>query len=152
MDTPNMIIGIVLSAIILLPILLINKSVLQKRKRIIAKLDALAIIDNKKIGELDTWTDNSVIGISTDNSKLYFSRNTDHYVKEIAFDLKNIKECTIVNTFKQGTNNIEKLELLLELYDSKDRVSLEIFKVDEKNFIIGEEMRIAKKWYSKLAS
>ncbi|CAM3880992.1 MULTISPECIES: hypothetical protein [Flavobacterium] len=150
MDIPNLIMGITLFAVILLPILLINKKVLEKRKRIIAKINAFAQLDNKQIGEFDAWTDNSIIGISNDNTKLYFLRKTETYDEKMVVELKDIKNCSIASTYKTGTKNIDKLELAIELYSSNTKVYFEFFKVDEKNFMMGEEMRIAKKWSEKL--
>lgn len=152
MDIPNLIMGIALFSAILLPILLINKKVLEKRKKNIAKLNAFAQLDNNKISELDSWTDNSIIGINEDKTKLYFVRNTEIYDEKIAIELKNIKHCAIVKNYKANSKNIDKLELEIELYSSNTKVYLEFFKADEKNFMMGEEMRLAKKWSEKIIS
>ncbi|WP_339839635.1 hypothetical protein [uncultured Flavobacterium sp.] len=79
---------------------------------------------------------------------LYFLRNTADYNVKTKVAISDIKYCFIKED--KESNRINALEFVIELNSSKDSIVLEFFKVDNKNFIIGEEMRIAKKWNTKL--
>jgi len=148
MDIPNTIIGTIIFIVLIAPMIIINKKILKKRNLFVKKLIDFANEDHKKIIDFDTWTDNSLIGLSEDNELLYFIRNTTNYNNMTKVLIKDIKNCTI-KEIKNGTR-FESIEFVIELNSQNEHVVLEFFKVDDKNFILGEEMRIAKKWFSKL--
>ena len=149
MDIPNTLIGAVFLAVLIAPIVIINKRISNKRQLFIKKINDFAADDHKKVIEFDTWTNNSIIGLSSDKTVLYFMRDTDNYSLNTKIDLSDIKHFSIKEN--KESQKINLLELIIELNSNKNKIALEFFKADDKNFIMGEEMRIAKKWFDKLA-
>lgn len=149
MDIPNTIIGTIFFLVLIAPIVIVNKRILKRRQQFVNKINEFATEDQKKVIEFDTWTDNTIIGISDDYQMLYFLRNTADYNLKTKVAISDIKYCFIKED--KESNRINALEFVIELNSSKDSIVLEFFKVDNKNFIMGEEMRIAKKWNVKLS-
>lgn len=149
MDIPNTIIGVILLITLIAPIVVINKRISNKRKQFLNQINEFASEDQKEVIEFETWTNNSIIGISNDNKMLYFIRNTSNYNLKTKVVVSEIKNCFIKEN--KEFQKINSLELVFELKSNKSNVVLEFFKADEKNFMIGEEMRIAKSWQSKLS-
>jgi hypothetical protein len=148
MDIPNTIIGTIFFLVLIAPIVVVNKRILKRRQQFINKINDFAAEDLKKVVEFDTWTDNTIIGISDDNQMLYFLRNTADYNLKTKVAMSDIKYCFIKEN--KESQRITSLEFVIELNSNKDSIILEFFKVDEKNFMMGEEMRIIKKWNAKL--
>jgi hypothetical protein len=149
MDLPNTIIGIVMFAILILPIVFINRKTIKKRNALVNKLHDFSNSKNKEIKEFDSWTDNSIVGISADNQTFFYLRNTINYNRVEEIELSNIKFCHFIQKKDLIGRMTKSLDLEIELRDSS-KVVLEFFKADEKNFIMGEEMRIIKKWIEKI--
>lgn len=149
MDLPNTIIGIVMFTILMLPILLINRRIIKKRNVLISKLQNFSNSKNKEIKEFESWTDNSIVGISADNQTFFYLRNTVDYNRVEEVELSNIKFCHFIQIKDINGRMTKSLDLEIELLDSS-KIILEFFKADEKNFIMGEEMRIIKKWIQKI--
>ncbi|NJM80275.1 MAG: hypothetical protein HC854_12880 [Flavobacterium sp.] len=149
MDLPDTIMGAIFFLIIIVPIVLINKGLNKKRNFFIAKLNEFALKENKVISEFDSWTDNTIIGISSDNEYIFFLREIDENKTQLKIAVNKIKNC-FIKEHKNDRKTIVSLELVFELNDRKENIVLEFFKADAKNFIMGEEMRIAKKWKNKI--
>ncbi|WP_130733680.1 hypothetical protein [Flavobacterium sp. J27] len=143
------IIGILIFIIIFIPILLINNKLNKKRKRLIDALNQFAAQENKRVTEFDTWTDNSIIGISTDKEYLFFIRNKNDYHTKIKIPVNQIKN-SYTNQQKNNSKSIAFLELIFEMQHQNENIRLEFFKADKKDAIMGEELRIAKKWIAKI--
>ncbi|MFT7250931.1 MAG: hypothetical protein ACI9FW_000648 [Flavobacterium sp.] len=148
MDIPNTIIGTIFFLVLIAPIVVVNKRILKRRQQFINKINEFAAEDQNKVVEFDTWTDNTIIGISDDNQMLYFLRNTADYNLKTKVAMSDIKYCFIKEN--KESQRITSLEFVIELNSNKDSIILEFFKVDDKNFMMGEEMRIIKKWNAKL--
>lgn len=149
MDIAGSLMGLAFFMIIFIPIIIINKNLNKRRKLLVGKLYEFASKENKTITEFDSWTDNSIIGMSTDKEFLFFLRNTNDYNTQIKIPVNNINKCYFKET-KINSKVIEKLEVVFEMNNQKDSIILEFFKADAKDFIIGAEMRIAKKWIAKI--
>jgi uncharacterized protein YuzE len=148
MDITNTIIGIVFFSLIIIPIFIINNNVRKRKNQLLNTLNELSSDKNTKFSDTDFWSNNSGIGLKGD-MLAYFRKVEDAQVNEV-IDLKEVKKCTLVQFDKHGNvpkNNqeINKLALHLTLSNHKE-INLVFFHVDAKNFIIGEEFRIAKKW------
>ena len=150
MDLPNTVMGAVFFMIIFIPIVIINKNLNKKRKQLISQLNEFALRENKTITEFDLWTDNTIVGISTDKEFLFFFRAINDTKTEIKIPVKQIKNC-FIKDYKSERKIIESLELIFELHNERENIVLEFFKADSKNFIMGEEMKFAKKWRDKIS-
>jgi len=141
--------GILFFVLIFIPILLINNKLNKKRKRLINTLNEFAAQENKRVLEFDTWTDNSIIGMSTDKEYLFFIRDKNDYHTKLKIPVNQIKN-SYTNQQKNNSKSVALLELILEMQDQNENIRLEFFKADKNDFIMGEELRIAKKWVSKI--
>ena len=148
MDITNTIIGIVFFLLIIIPIYFINNNVRKRKNQLLNTLNELSSDKDTKFSDTDFWSNNSGIGLKGD-MLAYFRKGEDAQVNEVV-DLREVKKCALVQFDKHGNvpkNNheINKLALHLTLNNHKE-VHLVFFHADAKNFIIGEEFRIAKKW------
>lgn len=154
MDITNTIIGIVFFSLIIIPIFIINNNVRKRKNQLLNTLNELSSDKNIKFEDTDFWTNNSGIGLKGD-MLAFFRKEEEAQVNEV-INLKELKKCTLVQFDKHGNvpkNNheINKLALHLTLSNHKE-VNLVFFHADAKNFIIGEEFRIAKKWLDIITS
>lgn len=148
MDITNTIIGIALFLTIIIPIYLINASVKKKRNQGLQILNELSSNKNEKFSEVDLW--NNSFGIGLKNDELcFFGKNETSEFKEV-IQLNEVKKSSMVKIGKNGqtphsNHDIVKLFLHLEFKNQKD-INLVFFETSSSHFIVGEEMRIAKKW------
>ena len=154
MDITNTIIGIVFFSLIVIPIFIINNNVRKRKNQLLSTLNELSSDKKTKFSETDFWTNTSGIGVKGDEL-CFFRKEEAHPINEVV-DLKEIKKCALVQFDKHGNtpkNNheINKLALHLTLSNHKE-IHLVFFHADAKNFIIGEEFRIAKKWLDIITS
>ena len=149
MNAFGIIMGILIFIVIFIPILFINNKLNKKRKRLINTLNEFAAQENKRVLEFDTWTDNSIIGRSTDKEYLFFIRDKNDYHTKVKIPVNQIKN-SYTNQQKYNAKSVALLELILEMQDQNENIRLEFFKADKRDFIMGEELRIAKKWVSKI--
>jgi len=154
MDITNTIIGIVFFSLIVIPIFIINNNVRKRKNQLLNTLNELLSDKNTKFSDTDFWSNNSGIGLKGD-SLAYFRKADDTQVNEVV-DLKEVKKCALVQFDKHGNtpksnHEINKLALHLTLSNHKE-IHLVFFHADAENFIIGEEFRIAKKWYDIVIS
>ena len=148
MDITNTIIGIVFFSLIIIPIFIINNNVRKRKNELLNTLNELSSDKNTKFLDADFWSNNSGIGIKGD-MLAFFRKGEEAQVNEVV-DLKEVKKCSLAQFDKHGNvpkNNheINKLALHLNLSNHKE-INLVFFHADALNFIIGEELRIAKKW------
>jgi len=85
----------------------------------------------------------------------FFRKGEDAQINEV-INLKEVKKCSLVQFDKHGNvpksnHEINKLALHLTLNNHKE-INLVFFHADAKNFVIGEEFRIAKKWLDVITS
>lgn len=149
MDITNTFIGIVFFSLIIIPIFIINNNIRKRKNQLLNTLNELSSDKNAKFSETDFWSNNSGIGLKG-KMLAYFRKEEETQDNEVV-DLKEVKKCSLVQLDRHGNvpkNNheINKLALHLTLSNHKE-VNLVFFHADAKNFIIGEEFRIAKKWY-----
>lgn len=148
MDTTNTIIGLVFLSAIVIPIFIINNNIRKRKNQLLTTLNELSSDKNSKFLDFDFWTNNSGIGLKGD-VLAYFRKTEDAQINEVV-NLNEIKKCSLQQFDKHGNvprNNheINKLALHLTLNNQKE-INLVFFHADATNFIIGEELRIAKKW------
>jgi hypothetical protein len=154
MDITNTIIGIVFFSLIIIPIFIINNNVRKRKNQLLNTLNELSSDKSAKFSDADFWSNNSGIGLKGDRLA-YFRKSEEAQVNEVV-DLKEVKKCVLVQFDKHGNtpksnHEINKLALHLTLSNHKE-IHLVFFHADAKNFIIGEEFRIAKKWLDIIIS
>jgi hypothetical protein len=154
MDITNTIIGIVFFSLIVIPIFVINNNVRKRKNQLLNTLNELSSDKKTKFSDTDFWTNTSGIGVKGDEL-CFFRKEEAHPIQEV-INLNDVKKCSLAQFDKHGNvpkNNheINKLSLHLTLSNHKE-INLVFFHADAVNFIIGEEFRIAKKWYDVIIS
>ena len=154
MDITNTIIVIVFFSLIVIPIFIINNNIRKRKNQLLNTLNELLSDKNTKFLDTDFWSNNSGIGLKGD-LLAFFRKGEEAQVNEVV-DLREVKKCALVQFDKHGNvpkNNheINKLALHLTLSNHKE-INFVFFHADAKNFIIGEEFRIAKKWFDIITS
>jgi hypothetical protein len=154
MDITNTIIGIVLSLTIIIPISLINSNVKKKRNQVLKALNEISSNKNEKFSEVDLWNNSFGIGLKNDELCFLVKNETSEFKETI--NLKEVKKCQMVKANKTGqepksNHDIVKLSLHLEFKNQKN-LNLVFFEASPAHFIIGEEIRIAKKWQELISS
>lgn len=149
MNTGTLIIGAIMIAICVLPIVLIYRSRKNTEKKLIQSLNNLAEKQHCKVSNLETWS-NSAIGIDETTNMLFFYRQIKE--KEIARNIKlsEISKCMVHNTnrnIKEGNYSItEKIELVLSpKTKGNPDIALEFYDAEISAQLSGEP-QLAEKW------
>lgn len=153
MDLNNTIIGIALFFAIAIPIYFINSASKKKSGKLSNKLSNLFTNVPSKVSDYDAFGGDSIIGMHENELGFYQERSNKIVAKTIK--LNEISKFHLTKDFITSGKNKEtilaKVQLDFEFIDkSKGKDSLLFFQMDDNNFMIGEELRIATKWEEKL--
>lgn len=152
MDLGVTLIGVVLMLLFLLPIIIVSRNSKGDEKKTVKALNALATKTNCSISEFGILKQ-IIIGVDTNNLKLFFMRKTSEGFQEQIINLSEIKECQVLSINKskknKGMNNniVDRVELSFTCFNSKKQNStLAIYNVDVDRFMTGNEINFAEKW------
>lgn len=153
MDLNNTIIGIALFFAIAIPIYFINSASKKKSGKLSNKLSNLFTNVPSKVSDYDAFGGDSIIGMHENELGFYQERSNKIVAKTIK--LNEISKFHLTKDFITSGKNKEtilaKVQLDFEFIDkSKGKDSLLFFQMDDNNFMVGEELRIATKWEEKL--
>lgn len=153
MDLNNTIIGIALFFAIAIPIYFINSASKKKSGKLSNKLSNLFTNVPSKVSDYDAFGGDSIIGMHKNELGFYQERSNKIVAKTIK--LNEISKFHLTKDFitsgKNKETNLAKVQLDFEFIDkSKGKDSLLFFQMDDNNFMVGEELRIATKWEEKL--
>lgn len=153
MDLNNTIIGIALFFAIAIPIYFINSASKKKSGKLSNKLSNLFTNVPSKVSDYDVFGGDSIIGMHENELGFYQERSNKIVAKTIK--LNEISKFHLTKDFitsgKNKETNLAKVQLDFEFIDkSKGKDSLLFFQMDDNNFMVGEELRIATKWEEKL--
>jgi len=151
MDIANTLIGIALLLIIAIPVFIINYASKKKRSAIVNQ--AIQLFSNKpsKLSEYDVFCGDSIIALH-ENEVCVYSERQNINSKTIALQ-QVLKVSLYVEYSKisnQNNKTISKVALLFEMKSSKAMETILLFQMDDTNFMISDELRIAKHWEEKL--
>ena len=151
MDTSTTIIGLVILALFVIPVMLLSRSGKNKSKRLLNDLKSEALNNELVISDCDSWNE-SALGIDEQNNKIIFIDDS-HGGREVKiFSLKDVKE---FKTFPALTNK----NYQYDDYEKENKLALSfIFKerlksnIDITFFIAGfsrlskNEAHLFEKW------
>jgi hypothetical protein len=149
----NFILGWSIAALIIVSLIVITR--LKNKSRDQKKLKPLleyAAGYNSVITQYDIW-DKTLIGLDNNMIKrLFFIRKIpDREIRETII-LSEVSECRMYKTnrkvkYKSGfTEVIDRIDVILYLYNHRQEVCLEFFNTDYDNLTLTGELQIAQKW------
>lgn len=149
MNTQVNIITIIILIIIFLPIYLLNKTGNTYLKKLVKKLDAIALNNNLKLDQKEGWG-NTCIGIDTAQQKLVYKRGLE--TDDHSFiDLREIESCEYLKEAIQKrvdktiVNHLATLDLKLTLKKSKAQILLNFYDIDN-GYTEDFEMKRIENW------
>ncbi|EGV43936.1 hypothetical protein BZARG_2358 [Bizionia argentinensis JUB59] len=154
MDSNTLIMGLIIIAVIIVPIMFIQMSQNGKKKKAKNTFIAEAKSNNVHVSEMDFWGTYYAIAIDKDENKLVYSKKTEEETEEetewITADLSSVTDCFIQKTDKTIQNKTtskietERIDLVLRTNGQKDYV-LEFYNIDV-NFEMTTERALLEKW------
>jgi hypothetical protein len=153
------IIAIGLVVLLLIPFIINYSIQRRKRKNFLRSLKELAGKHDSVISQYDFWKHTYAIGIDENSKKVFYRSITNDNVKEIAVDLNNVKNCSVVNQgtavkSENGTRfTADQVGLdFTYLNPGNSEIFLAFFDGSEPMSILDGELNLAEKWASKIIS
>ncbi|MFD2552301.1 hypothetical protein ACFSQP_10775 [Bizionia sediminis] len=157
MDLNTIIIGLIITAVIVVPIAYIQWS-----QKIEKKKTKTAFINNAKqnkiqVSHMDFWGTYYGIGLDSQKNVLVYSKKTEENPVWLSVNLNTIKTCyidTVTQHIKTKTANkveTERLNLVLKTKHAQDTVVLEFYNVDV-NFEMTTEHPLLQKWQNLITA
>ena len=144
----NIILGIVITIVVIIPVVILATSGQRKHKKAIRKFTNFATSNGLVISEFDSC-DLGIIGIDSNTKKLaYMQKGKDG----IIIDLHDAKSCNS-RTSSETINGelIDKLIIDIELKEGNGTKFLPLF-TSENKLTLDNEQRITEKWRKIIAS
>lgn len=154
MDLRSIIIGTILLAICVVPIIRMNRNRGKRERKSIQSLIDIANKENCKISKHEICCD-LVIGMDETKNVVFFYKNVDGNELKQVINLSEIKSCKVINTgraFKNKNENnkvVDRLELsFIPKAKNKSENRVEFYNAEESGQLNGEIQSIEK--WSKL--
>ena len=151
MDSGTFIVGAVLIALCILPVVITEISRKKREKKLFRLLTSEAEGQNCNITKFEQCC-NNIIGLDEANKVLFFIKKRDSVIISRFADLKEIQNCKAHNLLGSSDNNgtnyqfTKKVELILQPgIKNKPDVIIEIFDAEEGRQLSGE-LQLAEKW------
>lgn len=152
MDTTEIITGIGLIGLIILPIFLLHLNQKKKEAKFLNNLLSLAKNENSIISQKEFWRECYAIGIDENSKKLLYINKIKDKEQETAIDLSEVEKCRIVTVSrsikipKGNATVIDRIDLVFTINRSElyEKV-LEFY--DSTTFMTPDgEIPLAEKW------
>lgn len=140
------IIGLILVAVIVVPIILLNRGKNKKEAIIRKKLNDLT--NNSIIAKQESWN-TCIIAIDEINKTCFFIRCEEPNCIEKTIDLTQYSSCRVVTSSSLGTscNSIDLVELVFTPNQKNDATeSLLFFNSETDGFTLNGELQSAERW------
>ena len=151
MDSGTLIVGAVLIALCILPVVITEISRKNREKKLFRLIKSEAEGQNCNITKFEHCC-NNIIGLDEANKVLFFIKKRDSGIISRFADLKEIQNCKAQNLSGSSDNNgtdyqfTRKVELVLKPgIKNKPDVVIEIFDSEEGRQLSGE-LQLAEKW------
>lgn len=150
MDTPTIIIGLIVLIICILPFLIGSKKARLEAKNNLNRLNEFAKESNGNITQYQSWI-NTIIGLDQNKKILYFIRKVNGNETKIAIEMNEIKMSLVMITRSSFNSNIETVKLSLEsLNKSESKIILEFYDAEFDGLTITGQLQIANEWEKKI--
>ncbi len=151
MDIKLAILGAILIAMCIIPIILIIRSGKKVERHLIQSLKKIANQYGCKISLHETFGE-QIIGIDEIKKYVFFYKKSNDNITSQVIELSNYQSCKVIKTKRalKGNNGnfsgIEKLELFFEpMSKEMNSISLEFSNVNDSN-LLTDEIQLVEKW------
>ena len=151
MDSGTVIVGAVLIALCILPIMIIEFLRKRKEKKLLGFLSSLAGAQNCKVTKFEHCC-KQIIGIDEKNNYLFFINSSGKEFVNISVDLKEIQNCKVYMQISSPDSEgvtlqvIDKIGLAFRSkIKSQPDIVIEVFNSDGGTQVSGE-LQFAEKW------
>ncbi|WP_055443160.1 hypothetical protein [Lacinutrix himadriensis] len=157
MESTSTIIGVIITLIVILPILFIQRSQTNKKKKSKKRFIEEAFKNDLNVTTPDFWGTYYAIAIDESKNKLIYSKIIDDVYNTKIMDLDTIRSCEIVRTNRTfKSNNVfktetDKIDLVIGFNSNKEKEVLEFYNVDV-NIEMTNEIALLEKWETKIKS
>jgi hypothetical protein len=148
MDLTTALIGLVIVAMCILPIIYFNAAQKNKRKKFLNDFLALAGQQQLKISQHEVWSNYCAIGIDSDSNKLFYFKKRGDKEEQVLLSLLDIDKCRAINTKRVQNEDqiIDRLELGLSFKNNRiSEKTLEFYSKDE-SMALDMELQLLDKW------
>lgn len=158
MDIKNAIIGFVLVAIFILPLVYLVNMQKNKDKKILKSFNAVAKKFNVSITKSEIWNSGYCIGIDDSNKKLLYFYKKNGKEESTLIDLSEVKKCKSSNinrNVKTKSGNIyviDRIELVFSYKDSSIADKALMFYSAVDDMTLSNELQLAEKWQNAISS
>ena len=152
MGLGNIIIGVVLAAVFVVPFMFAGRNSKKRKKQMLLALRTLAIQHNGNIS-IHEFCSDFVIGMDEAKNYVFFYKKSEGKENTNFIDLAEIKSCRVHILRREGVKGadkvIDKLDLSFTPHDkTKKVIDLEFYNTDVSSVLSGE-LQAVEKW-SKL--
>jgi hypothetical protein len=148
MDFETIIIGTILLAVFIVPVIYLMTKQKKKAGRAIRDLLVLGEQQQLRLTKYDFWEPGLAIGLDEGQRKLLYLQKQDEILKQTLIDLAEVKSCTVANMHHDANGNriIEEVALHIAFRDSKRAMQPLVFYNRQWNMLPNVELRLAEKW------
>lgn len=156
METGNVILGVILITISILPFYLMHRHKAGKRKKVLASLKNLAETKNCSLADFEYCGD-IMIGIDVSNTRVFFIRKTKSGMQEFIIDLTQMKTCKVNNTSRSvgsDASSVRVIEMLELSFIPKNKMEQPVdlpFFIAEENGQLSGELHAVEKWAARIS-
>jgi len=157
MDFGTIIIGVIVTALCILPFFIFKSGAGKRRKELLDQLTRMAQQQNGRISQVDTMGQ-FAIGMDEDARTVYFIRGQAGREESRIIRLDDFRSCKPLNTTRSIDNAqvnykvVEKLELvLIEKHRHHAEQTLEFYQADSGTQLSGE-YQLLEKWAKLIES
>ena len=158
MDIKNAIIGFVLVAIFILPLVYLVNMQKNKDKKLLKSFHAAAKKFSVTISKNEVWNSGYCIGIDDTNSKILYFYKKHGKEESTLIDLTEVKKCRTSNinrNVKTKAGNIyviDRIELVFSYKDTATTDKSLIFYSAVDDMTLNNELQLAEKWQNTINS
>lgn len=150
MDLGSTIIGAILIAIFVVPVILMNRNNKKREKKTLQLLINIANEQNCKISKYEICSD-FIIGIDESENFIFFFKQKKEVAISQYVDLSEIKICKVLKstrTIRSKNGNVEITEKvkLSFIPKNKDKAETSFEMYDDENTQLSVELQLVDKW------
>lgn len=148
MDTLTTIIGLVITALCILPIVYMHWAQKKDKQKFLTEFLHEASLQQMVVSQHDVWGNYYGIGLDTKSNKLFYYKKKGDQVQKIVASLTEVERCSVLNVKKALNEDqvIDRLDLVFTNCNPRAAEKrMEFFSRDESMSLNGE-LQLIEKW------
>lgn len=148
MDLTTTIIGLVITALCVFPLVYMHWSQKKDRQKFLAEFLHLATQQQVVVTQHEVWGNYFGLGLDTKANKLFYYKKRGDKEQKTVINLAEVERCSVLNVKKALNNDqvIDRLELVFTIRNPRaGEKTLEFFSRDEFMTLSGE-LQLIEKW------